>query len=121
MMPISSFSNRIMEGLEQKRKRARERVEVLKGFYNHVKIFVLINGFLYLTKSGLFNRFMPEGFQMEPYYFGWLELNLIIWGGILVVHGIFVFHNRLPFFKKWEERQIRKFMEKDQDEVKKYR
>ncbi len=120
-MPKSSSSNYIMESLEEKRERAKKKVKVIKGFYEHVKIFILINGFLYLAKSGLLSRFMPDGVQLEAYYFGWLDLNLIIWGFILLVHFIVVFYNKIPFSKKWEARQIQKYMDKDREEVRKYK
>lgn len=111
----------IMNSLEQKRERAKKKVKVLKGFYDHLKIFILINGLLYLAKSGLLNRFMPEDFQLEAYFFGWLDLNLIIWAVILFVHFIVVFYNKVPFSKKWEARQIQKYMDKDREEVQKYK
>ncbi len=120
-MLTSSYDPRIMEGLEQKREYAKKKVKALKGFYDHVKIFILINGFLYLAKSGLLRPFMPNGVQLESYYFGWVDLHTFIWGGILVIHGIFVFHTKLPFLRKWEARQIRKHMNEDREEVRKYK
>ncbi|MEM8510307.1 MAG: 2TM domain-containing protein [Bacteroidota bacterium] len=113
MMRIDSYKVGRLERLEQKRKRAKKKVELLKGFYNHVKIFILINGLLYLAKIGLFNSFLPEDFQLASYYFSWLNLHLIVWSSILLVHGIFLFHNRLPFVKRWEARQIKKYVDED--------
>lgn len=104
-----------------KYKQATKRVKELKGFYNHLKIFIVVNGLLYLIKSGLLTPLMPEGFPAETYYFDWIHGNFIIWGLIIVVHALILFRHKLPFLKKWEERQIQKFMEQDQEERGKYK
>ncbi len=104
-----------------KYERAKKRVKELKGFYNHLKIFILINGILYLLKSGWLTPLMPEGFPTEPYFFDWINLNILIWGLIVVIHALTLFRNKMPFLKNWEERQIKKYMEEESNEVKKYR
>lgn len=103
-----------------KYERATKRVKQLKGFYNHIKIFVIINLSLYLIKSGWLQSWMPDGFPMEAYYFDWVNDNFLIWGLILVLHGIIVFRDNFPFFKRWEQKQIQKFMEQESQEEKKY-
>ena len=104
-----------------KYERATKRVKELKGFYNHLKIFVIINGLFYLIKSGWLTPIMPDGFPTEAYYFDWINANVAIWGIIVVIHGLTLYRHKLPFLKKWEERQIKKIMEQDQEEVKKYK
>ncbi|MGX1929280.1 2TM domain-containing protein [Flagellimonas sp. 2504JD4-2] len=104
-----------------KYERAAKRVKELKGFYNHLKIFVIINGLFYLIKSGWLTPIMPDGFPTEAYYFDWINANVAIWGIIVVIHGLTLYRHKLPFLKKWEERQIKKIMEQDQEEVKKYK
>lgn len=109
-----------MEKAERKYKRATKRVKELKGFYDHLKIFFIVNGALLLIKSGWLNSWLPEGFPTGAYYFDWITTNLFIWLFILVVHFILLHRNKWAFTKKWEERQLQKFMEQDQDEHKKY-
>ncbi|MEX0315023.1 MAG: 2TM domain-containing protein [Allomuricauda sp.] len=104
-----------------KYERATKRVKELKGFYNHLKIFVIINGLFYLIKSGWLTPIMPDGFPTEAYYFDWIDANVLIWGVIVVIHGLTLYRHKLPFVKKWEERQIKKIMEQDQEEVRKYK
>ncbi|WP_190809148.1 2TM domain-containing protein [Flagellimonas sp. S3867] len=104
-----------------KYERAKKRVKELKGFYNHLKIFIVINGALYLIKSGWLTPWMPEGFPTESYYFDWINGNVIIWGLIVIIHGLILQRHKLPFLKNWEERQIKKFMEEDQEERERYK
>ena len=102
---------------QAKYERAKKRVKELKGFYDHLKIFLVINGTLYLLKSGWLNPLLPEGFPIKAYYFNWIELNVLIWGLILLVHALYTFRNKFPFFKNWEERQIKKYMDQDREEA----
>lgn len=103
-----------MESTEHKYQRAKKRVEELKGFYRHLRVFVLVNVFLYLFKAGIFNSALPEFLTSEPQFFSWVDVNLWVWGIILLVHALYVFRNKIPFLKKWEERQIQKIMEKEE-------
>lgn len=110
-----------MENKTIKYKRATKRVKQLKGFYNHIKIFVVVNLALYLIKSGWIHSWLPNGFPRASYYFDWINENFVIWGIFLVFHGLLVFRNKLPFFKNWEKKQIQKFMEQESKEEDKYR
>ncbi|MBT8188625.1 MAG: 2TM domain-containing protein [Croceitalea sp.] len=108
-----------MENMESKFERAAKRVKEMKGFYNHLKIFVIFNGGLYLIKSGWLNSLMPEGFPVEDYYWNWIDLNLLIWLGILVIHALILYRHKWGFLRKWEERQIQKILEQEREEGKK--
>ncbi len=110
-----------MDNYNARYERAKRQVNALKGFYNHLKIFVFLNGLFYLGKSGLLDALLPEELRFPSYYYSWVDLNTLIWGGILLVHFVVVFHNKLPFLKKWEERQIQKYMEEDSEGGKRYR
>ncbi|WP_420322968.1 2TM domain-containing protein [Flagellimonas sp.] len=100
---------------------AKKRVKELKGFYNHLKIFILVNAAFYLIKSGWLTPYMPEGFPTEAFYFDWINGNFIIWGVIVVIHWLTLYRHKLKFLKRWEERQIQKYMEQDGDEPRKYK
>jgi hypothetical protein len=47
-------------------------------------------------------------------FLDWINWNVygttIVWGIILVVHGIIVFGNISWYMKKWEEREIQKYI-----------
>ncbi|MDT0607107.1 2TM domain-containing protein [Croceitalea rosinachiae] len=110
-----------MKKEESKYERAIKRVKELKGFYNHLKIFLIVNGTLFLLKSGWLHLWLPEGFPTAGYYFDWINANVLIWLLILMVHFILLHRNKWAFSKKWEEKQIQKFMEKESDETKRYK
>ncbi len=94
---------------------AKKRVKELKGYYRHILIFVLVNGFLLLLKSGILFKVMPEWFPTESYYYDWINGNILIWVMILVLHTLLLFRHKFPFLKKWEERQIQKYMQEDEE------
>lgn len=111
-----------MENLEDNTyKKAAKRVKDLKDFYRHLKVFVVINAILYLFKSGALQQFLPEGLSLETYYFNWVDAHLVIWILILAVHTAYLFRHKLTFLKKWEERQIQKYMEKNEHENRRYK
>lgn len=103
------------------RENAEKRVKELKGYYSHILIFVIVNGILYLLKTGVLTSLLPEAFPKESYYYDWINSNVLIWGLILVVHTIIVLRHKFSFFKNWEERQIQKYMDEDRGKVDKYK
>ncbi len=100
---------------QKKYERAKKRAKELGGFYRHLRIFLVINGFFYLAMEGFFDWTLPEDITIESYYFSWFPLNLLIWITILVVHAAIVFVWKPLFFDKWEERKIRELMEKEKE------
>jgi len=100
-----------MEELKnQKLKRAKERVNKIKGFYIHAGIYTLINSFI------LINIYLnTDNFWQWPHF-----LTLFFWGIGLFFHGIRVFGMNPLFSKSWEERQIQKYIDKDRDDANKY-
>lgn len=102
-----------------KKKRAKRRIEELKGFYVHLVIFVVINLSISINKI-LRNIQYGETFWDAFWDFGTFAV-WIFWGVGLIFHASKTF-NYNPFFsKEWEEKQIKKFMEEDRKESEKYR
>ncbi|WP_437394994.1 2TM domain-containing protein [Flagellimonas lutimaris] len=99
------------------RETAKKRVKELKGYYSHITIFVIVNGILYLLKTGVLTSLLPEAFPKESYYYDWINANVIIWALILVVHTLILFRDKFTFVKKWEQRQIQKYMDEDNGET----
>ncbi len=101
-----------MEPFDQdKYEKAQKKVKDIKGFYTHLMVYLLINIFLIIVQTGLLSgRFhfgMPAwGYFTTPFF----------WGIGLFFHGLYVFQDRFPFFKNWEERKIKEFMEKEEQE-----
>lgn len=108
----------------EKREKAKKRVEEIKGFYNHLKVYIIINVLLILIKGDFLSFITGKTENADPGFLYWLDLNVILtpilWGIGLLIHGIVVYRNKFRFLKKWEERQIQKFLEEDEDNINRY-
>lgn len=105
-------------------KRAQKRVKSLKDFYKHLKVFIIINILLMIVKFRAYDFFTERGIVDEGFV-NWFEWNVIgtpvIWGLGLGLHAIYVFVFKSKplkeftpqFFKDWEERQIDKYMNEE--------
>ena len=90
---------------QNKLERAKKRVEEIKGFYIHLAVYVVI-------------RTMGEG---ETFWKFSSFFTLIFWGIGLAFHWAHVFNFNPLFGKKWEERQIQKYIEKDKRDAEKFK
>lgn len=103
-----------METTDQdKFEQAKKKVKDIKGFYTHLTVYLLVNLFLVVAQMGLFSGSfrigMPEWSYLTTPFF---------WGIGLLFHGLHVFKDQVPLFKNWEQRKIREFMEKEEQEFK---
>jgi hypothetical protein len=103
-----------MENKEYKKfEKAQRRIARIKSFYNHLIVFVVFNAILLFLKDEMAIALFGEEALVHPEAMNWIEWNIYIWGAGLLIHALFVF-GRVPFFvKKWEKRQIKKYMNKD--------
>lgn len=89
-------------------KRAKKRVEKLKGFYTHLAVYIIVNIFIIvLHMKGNWNH--PRGF----WEFGTFS-TAIFWGIGLLAHAVSVFGQNFFLGKNWEEEKLKKFMEDEQ-------
>ncbi len=77
---------------------ARERVEEIKGFYQHALIYVVINAFLFVV-----NLITSGGHW-------WFYWPLLGWGIGVAAHAVTVFGSGGLWGKRWEERKIEEIM-----------
>jgi len=98
----------------EKLKRAKRRIKELKGFYTHLTIYILINGFIFVNIliSNHYNG--GEIWKWENF------VTLFFWGIGLAFHAVKVFGFNPLFIKNWEERQIQKYMERERREAEKF-
>nr|WP_299167182.1 2TM domain-containing protein [uncultured Allomuricauda sp.] len=102
----------VMENFEKdKLKRAKKQVEELKGFYIHLVIYVAVNAFI------LVNIYLRSDNFWEWGHF----VTLFAWGIGIFFHASKVFDFNPLFGKKWEEKQIQKYIEEDKKEMDKYK
>lgn len=90
--------------------RAKKKVEILKGFYSHFVVFIIVNISIILVSANVFND-KPIDFSEWSNY-----VTAFFWGIGLVSHGIYVFfvlNVENHFLKRWEEMKIKKFLEED--------
>ena len=85
---------------EEKYRRAKERVEEIKGIYIHLFMYIIVNSGLFLINL-IFAR-----------NHWWFYRPLLGWGIGIVAHALTVFGLGGFLGKEWEERQIKKIMEK---------
>ncbi|UCD60900.1 MAG: 2TM domain-containing protein [Flavobacteriaceae bacterium] len=100
---------------QNKLERAKKRVEEIKGFYIHLAVYVVINSFILVN---IYIRTMGEG---ETFWKFSSFFTLLFWGIGLAFHWAHVFNFNPLFGKKWEERQIQKYIEKDKRDAEKFK
>ena len=101
-----------MENLQDdKFKRAKKRVDEIKGFYIHSTVYTVVNIFILINIALRTDSFWFWGHFVTP----------VFWGVGLLFHGLHTFKYNPFFGRGWEERQIRKFMEEDKKEADKYK
>lgn len=105
-------------------EKAKKKVEDIKGFYGHISIYLIVNIVLVLVRND-FRFYLINTSSLENEGFlSWINWNVfgtaIIWGVFLAFHALSVFGENPFLGKSWEERQIHKYLEKDQVESKKY-
>ncbi len=83
---------------QQQYERARKRVQQIKGFYAHLIAYVLVNTLLVVLS-------LASG---EP----WSFWPLLGWGIGIVAHALTVFGAGRVLGTDWEQRQIRKLMDR---------
>ncbi len=103
--------------------RARKKIEDIKGFYNHLMVYIVVNIMLLVFRKNIsFFIVNPEVLE-DTSVLNWIDWNVygtpILWGIGLAIHGFCVFGN-VPFLGKgWEERKIKEFMQ-DENNTKKW-
>ncbi len=90
--------------------KAKKKVETLKAFYSHLIVYVLVNSAIILVSANVFN-------DKEINFYKWSNyITALFWGIGIISHALYVFYvmkieNNM--FKRWEEKKINEFLEKD--------
>ncbi len=98
---------------QEKLDRAKKKVKDIKGFYTHLAVYLLVNLFLLIAQLGLFSGHFKIGMPEWSYF-----TTPFFWGIGLFFHGVHVFKDQVPFLKNWEQRKIREYMEKEEQQYK---
>ena len=97
---------------DQRYLKAQKRVKEIKGFYWNLFWYAFVN-IVWLVIIFFLNEeenFFKYGFWSMGYG---LIANVFFWGIGLFFHWFIVFGRHLTFSKRWEERKIKQFMEKE--------
>ena len=91
---------------EERYFQAKKRVKEIREFYEHLTVYILCNPIVIVVNLMTSPEFL---------YF-WF--SLLGWGIAIVLHGLKAY-GYAPFFdKKWEERKVKEFMEKEEQSKK---
>lgn len=85
--------------------RAKEKVKKIVGFYWHLASYVIVNTFIIVIIVSNGNRLFSFG----------TFATALFWGIGLLFHFLSVFGPDFLFGKNWEERKIREYMDKEQN------
>ncbi len=100
---------------EEKLKRAKKRVDEIKGFYVHLAVYLVVNTFILINIA--LQHFGSGGdFWSFPTF-----ITPVFWGVGLAFHAVHTFKGGSLLGKKWEERMIQKYIEEDEKEANKYK
>ncbi|QCX39250.1 2TM domain-containing protein [Aureibaculum algae] len=103
----------------RKYRQAKQRVKELKGFYWHFAIYMLVNLFLTVNKV-IRNYYNGESLNEAIWNFDTFSV-WFFWGIGIFFHGMNVFGYPLILGKNWEEGKIKKIMEEDERQIRKYK
>ncbi|MFK7832364.1 MAG: 2TM domain-containing protein [Winogradskyella sp.] len=86
--------------------KAKDRVEKLKKFYNHLAVYIIIN--IVITGFKLSNSLDSWASFTNDFFSISVLSSWTVWGIVLLIHFISV-----TFLQGWEERKIEALMEKE--------
>ena len=118
------LTNIMKNSEETKYDRAKKKVDAIKGFYSHVRAYIIVNLIIILLRANAMSLFKGGDFDSLDFQ-NWLDWNTyltpVLWGIGLAMHGIYVFHGKINFIKNWEERKLKEIMDKEDSEVEKFK
>ncbi|MEH6681756.1 MAG: 2TM domain-containing protein [Sediminicola sp.] len=90
---------------------ARERLRKLKELYAHMAVFLIVN----VPLLAMYFRFRDSiDLGDDPNTLYWVDVNIFFMSGIWSLCLVAQACTNSLWYRKWEEKQIRKFMEGDQ-------
>jgi hypothetical protein len=84
-------------------RRARERVQAIRGFYIHLGIYLIVNVGIFALNWALV---LVNG-ASQGWFFYW---PLIAWGIAVLINGFVVFGSDRFLGPDWEERKVHEYM-----------
>ncbi len=99
-------------------ERARKKVDAIKGFHSHLKVFVVINIILIVVRMELADVLRGR-VELDEAFSHWLDWNTYfstgLWAIGLLIHGLYVYRDSFVFVKRWEARKVKEFMDNNEN------
>ena len=97
---------------KEKYDRAIKKVKKIKDFYSHLTVYIIVNTLLIIfhlgiLQNGIFTINYPEWSMFTTPFF---------WGIGLFFHWLNVFKDNFRFFKDWEDRKMKEFMDEEEND-----
>ena len=88
--------------------RAKEKVELIRKFYKHLVVYVLVNIIISTYKM---IDYMDGGYTFDEAFFQ-LDIFIVwmIWGVFVVLQAVRVFGSNVFLGKDWEDKKIQEMM-----------
>ena len=86
---------------DEKLKRAKNKVQELKGFYSHLLTYLVINVVMIIINL-----------VTNPNHL-WFYWVTVFWGIGLIFHALSVFGKHRILGDEWEEKKIKEYIDKD--------
>lgn len=103
---------------QEKYIRAKKKVKQIKRFYTHLTVYIIINLIIFI--KGNIEIFLENDVENKN-LLDWIDWNIfytpVLWGIGLFFHGLFVFQNRFKGLKNWEDRKMKEFLEKEEEDL----
>lgn len=96
---------------------AKKKVKQIKGFYNHLMVYLIVNIAVFLFQGKMTFILLSKRVFGSPEFLETINWDVfgtpVVWGIILIIHAKNVFGNGFFFGRKWEERQIKRYMKQN--------
>ena len=99
---------------EKKYKKAKKRVKEVKDFYLHLTVYIIVNLILIIINLGVFQSGF-SGIEIPKWP---MFTTPFFWGIGLFFHGLKAFKGNFKFLNDWEDRKIKEYMDKEDEDLK---
>ena len=99
-----------------KHEDALEHVTRLREFYQQVFVYIIFVIVWLNFKNNIIAFVRTHTDNVDNNFLNWLNINIILvpvlWGIIILIYGLYLNKFKLSFLKKWEEKKLKKIMNK---------
>ena len=97
---------------------AYRKVKRIKGFYSHLKVYLIVNAIIII--SSVNRLYIGDHFEIRGFNNWEIYSTAFYWGIALIIHAFSVFGRDLFFSDDWEQKKIKKYMDKEASNTNKW-